>query len=261
MTRALFLGAGASPGVPSLSCGWGACNPDNPKNIRRRTSTLYEVGGVRILVDTSPDLRAQFLDNGIREIDGVCYTHAHSDHLFGIDELREINRITCKPLDIYATKITMNEIKKRFSYLILDKKQDDFYMSRPGLLPHIVKPNHEFYIKGIKIMPLKLLGHNMPTFGYIINDEIVHIADFKLLANSAVEQIEKIRPKLMVMPLTVIEEHCHHIGLQEALAYIRKFGAERFVLNHMASECDYDYVNAHTPENVQPAYDNLVVEW
>lgn len=261
MTKALFLGAGASPGVPSLSCGFGACNPKNPKNVRRRTSTLYEVNGVRILVDTSPDLRAQFLDNDIKEIDGVCYTHAHSDHLFGIDELREINRITCRPLDIYAVQITMREIKKRFPYLILDKKQENFYLSRPGLLPHVVKPNNEFYLKGIKIMPLKLLGHNMPTFGYIINDEIVHIADFKLLANSAVEQINKIKPKLMVMPLTVIEEHSHHIGLDEALAYIGQFKAERFVLNHMASECDYDYVNEHTPENVQPAYDNLVVEW
>lgn len=261
MTKALFLGAGASPGVPSLSCGWGACNPENPKNMRRRTSTLYEVNGVRILIDTSPDLRAQLLDNGIKTVDAVCYTHAHSDHLFGIDELREINRITCRPLDIYAADVTMKEIGKRFSYLLLDKASDDFYMSRPGLLPHIVKPNHAFYVKGVKLMPLKLLGHNMPTFGYIINDEIVHIADFKYLANSAVKQINKIKPRLMVMPLTVIERHRHHIGLEEALAYIEQFDAENFVLNHMASECDYDYVNAHTPENVQPAYDNLKMEW
>lgn len=261
MTKALFLGAGASPGVPSLSNGWGACNPQNIKNCRRRTSTLYEINGVKILIDTSPDLRMQLLDNHIVDLDAICYTHAHSDHLYGIDELREINRITCKPLDVFATDVTMKEIKRRFSYLLLDKEQEDFYLSRPGLMPHIIKPNHEFYVKGIKIMPLKLLGHNMPSFGYILNDEIVHIADFKRLANSAVEQIAKIKPKLMVLPLTIIEQHKYHIGLQEALEYIAEFKPEKAVLNHMASECDYDYVNMHTPENVQPAYDNLKVEW
>ncbi len=261
MTSALFLGAGASPGVPSLSNGWGACNPDNPKNIRRRTSTLYEINGVKILIDTSPDLRMQLLDNRITALDGICYTHAHSDHLYGIDELREINRITCRPLDVYATPVTMREIRRRFSYLLLDKKTDEFYLSRPGLLPHVIRPNHAFDIKGVKIMPLKLLGHNMPSFGYILNDEIVHVADFKYLAGSAEERIAAVKPKLMVLPLTIVNKHRYHIGLEEALGYIEKFNPERVVLNHMASECDYDFVEAHTPENVHPAYDNLKLEW
>lgn len=261
MTSALFLGVGASPGVPSLSNGWGACDPNNPKNIRRRTSTLYEVNGVRILIDTSPDLRMQLLDNHITWLDGICYTHAHSDHLYGIDELREINRITCRPLDIFATEVTMKEIKKRFTYLLLDGNSEDFYLSRPGLMPHIIKPNHEFEIKNIKIMPLKLLGHNMPTFGYIINNEIVHIADFKQLSNSAMEKILQIRPKLLVLPLTIIDQHRYHIGLREALEYIAKIKPERVVLNHMASECDYDFVMKNTPDNTEPAYDNLKIEW
>ena len=258
---ALFLGAGASPGVPSLSCGWGACNPNNPKNLRRRTSTLYEINGVKILIDTSPDLRIQLIDNHITYLDGICYTHAHSDHLYGIDELREINRITCKPLDIFAPEVVMKEIKKRFAYLLLDKKTDDFYFSKPGLLPHIIKPNHSFYIKDVKIMPLKLLGHNMQSFGYILNDEVVHIADFKTFSNSAVKQIAEIKPKLLVLPLTIIEHHRYHIGLREALDYIREINPKVAVLNHMASECDYDFVNENTPKNVYPAYDNMKVEW
>ena len=261
MTSALFLGAGASPGVPSLSNGWGACNPDNPKNIRRRTSTLYEINGVKILIDTSPDLRMQLLDNRITALDGICYTHAHSDHLYGIDELRDIHRSTSRPLDVSATPVTMREIRRRFSYLLLDKKTDEFYLSRPGLLPHVIRPNHAFDIKGVKIMPLKLLGHNMPSFGYILNDEIVHVADFKYLAGSAEERIAAVKPKLMVLPLTIVNKHRYHIGLEEALGYIEKFNPERVVLNHMASECDYDFVEAHTPENVHPAYDNLKLEW
>ena len=132
MTEVIFLGAGASPGVPSISCGFGACNPNNPKNIRRRTSTLYKINGVDILIDTSPDLRAQMLDNKIYNIDAVLYTHAHFDHISGIDELREINRRTCRPLDIYAPAVVMKEIKRRYGYMIIKNDVPDFYLSRGG---------------------------------------------------------------------------------------------------------------------------------
>ncbi len=261
MSKVIFLGAGASPGVPSISCGWGDCNPDNPKNRRRRTSTFYKIEGVNILVDTSPDLRAQLLDNNIFDIDGVCYTHAHFDHICGIDELREINRRTHKPLDVYAPKEVMSEIKLRYGYMVVKDNKSDFYLSRGGLVPCVVKPNHEFYLKNIKIIPLKLLGHNASSFGYIINDEIVHLSDFKTLSNSAMERIMAIRPKLLVMPLTVVDTHKHHVGLNEAMSYVEKINPEKVVFNHMASECDYDYVNEHTPDYVEPAYDNLVLEW
>jgi phosphoribosyl 1,2-cyclic phosphate phosphodiesterase len=260
MSKALFLGAGASPGVPSLSYGWGDCNPNNPKNRRRRTSTLYTIKGVNILIDTSPDLREQLLDNNIRQIDALCYTHAHADHLHGIDELREINRISQKPLDVYAPKETMSVIRQRFKYQFVSLKNKLFYLTKPGLVAHNVKPNRPFYIQGIKLVPLKLLGHSMPSFGYIINDEIVHIADLKYMSSSAVKQIMAIRPKLLVLPLTILEKHRYHIGLEEALAYIEKLQPEKVVLNHMACECDYDYVMAHTPDNTVPAYDNLEVE-
>ena len=261
MTKVVFLGAGASPGVPSVSQGWGACNPDNPKNRRRRTSTWYEVNGVKIMVDTSPDLRCQLLDNNIKDIDGVCYTHAHFDHICGIDELREINRIICRPINIYAPKATMNEIKRRYGYMVIKNSVAEFYLSRGGLVVNEVKTNKEFFIKDVKIIPLKLLGHNIPSYGYIINDEIVHLSDFKMLANSAIKQIAKIRPKLLVMPLTIPTTHKHHVGLAEALEYVEMIKPEKVVFNHMASECDYDYVNENTPENVEPAYDNLVLEW
>ena len=261
MSKVIFLGAGASPGVPSISCGWGDCDPNNPKNRRRRTSTLYEVNGVNILIDTSPDLRVQLLDNQAFDIDGVCYTHAHFDHICGIDELREINRRTREPLDIYAPKAVMDEIKRRYGYMVVKNNKADFYLSRGGLISHTVKPNHEFYIKDVKMVPLKLLGHNTLSYGYVINDEIVHLSDFKTLASSAVERIVAIKPKLLVMPLTVVDTHKHHVGLKEAMDYVDKLNPQKVVFNHMASECDYDYVNEHTPDYVEPAYDNLVLEW
>jgi phosphoribosyl 1,2-cyclic phosphate phosphodiesterase len=261
MTKVIFLGAGAAPGVPSISCGWGNCNPDNPKNIRTRTSTYYEINGVNILVDTSPDLRQQMLDNDICAVDCVLYTHSHFDHISGIDELREFNRRTCKPMPVFASRYTMAEIKRKYDYMIIKDNEPNFYYSRGGLVPQKVKANNEFYFGGIKIMPLKLLGHNVPSYGYIINDEIVHLGDFKVLSNSAIKQINKIKPKLMVVPLTVPTIHKHHVGLEEALNYVKMFDVERVVFNHMASECDYDCINESTPDYVTPAYDGMKLEW
>lgn len=263
MTKVVFLGAGAAPGVPSVSCGWGNCDPNNPKNIRRRTSTYYDINGVKILVDTSPDLRQQMLDNEIVAVDAVLYTHSHFDHVSGIDELREINRRTCQPIPVFASAETMKEIKRKYGYMIIKNNEPKFYLSKGGLVPKKIKANHEFYFNNIKIMPLKLLGHNAPSYGYIINDEIVHLGDFKVLSNSAIERIKELEKKikLMVVPLTVPTTHKHHIGLDEAMNYIKMFDTKRVVFNHMASECDYDYINENTPDYAMPAYDGMKLEW
>lgn len=265
MTRALFLGAGASPGVPSLSCGFGCCNPDNPKNIRSRASTIYELNGIRLLVDASPDLRLQFLRNDIKYLDGILITHPHFDHIGGIDELREINRINHKPINIYAPNYVIRDLKKRYAYMVINNAKEEHnkysYENKGGIVLNVIKPNHEFYIKDLKIEALKLLGHNVPSCGYIINNEIVHLGDFKEMSLSAEKRIFSINPKLMVFPLTIIAEHRYHLGLEKVLYYVDKFKPERVVLNHMASECDYDYVNEHTPSNVEPAFDNLELKW
>ena len=93
MSKVIILGSGAAPGVPSLSCGWGDCNPNDSRNIRTRTDTYVEINDTKILIDTSPDIRQHLLDNNIKHLDAVLYTHAHADHLHGIDDLREITRI------------------------------------------------------------------------------------------------------------------------------------------------------------------------
>ena len=106
--KVTILGSGSASGVPSVSGGWGKCDPANPKNRRRRASILVEEGATSILVDTSPDLRDQMLGAGIRRLDAVLlYTHAHADHTHGIDEIREISRISQGPLAAYATADTL----------------------------------------------------------------------------------------------------------------------------------------------------------
>lgn len=259
--KVIILGAGAAPGVPSLCMGWGNCNPENPRNRRIRTSTYVEINGVKFLIDTCPNLREQLVDNQIKALDAVLYSHAHADHLHGIDDLREINRISCDSLNIYAGAVTLKRIKHCFAYLIAKPNQVKNVVRMPSLVPNLIKANHPFYVKGVKVMPIKLLQHCPECLGYVFNDgEYVHIADFKMIAESAFERIT-VKPKLMVMPLTTPYGQIQHAGLDEVLGYIDRIKARHVVLNHMASECDYDEIMQMTPENVEPAYDGMTIEF
>lgn len=257
----IILGAGASMGVPSLRSGWNRCNPENLKNNRMRTTTYVEYRGVKLLIDTSPDLRTQLINQNIRNIDGVLYTHDHADHLHGIDDLREINRINLQSLNFYAGAVTLKHIKQRFPYLIASAKSSNNIILRPSLVPNLVKANKPFYIKGIKITPIKMKNHCPECFGYAFDDgEFVHIADFKALPPSAYKMILK-RPKLLIIPLTTPEGAVQHAGLEEIMTVIERLKPQKTIINHMSNHCDYDEIDSLTPDNVRPAYDNMIIEF
>ncbi|MBQ8870143.1 MAG: MBL fold metallo-hydrolase [Alphaproteobacteria bacterium] len=261
--KLIILGSGAAPGVPSLASGWGSCNPKNPKNRRRRTGTYVEIAGVKFLIDTSADIHWQLMDNDIRYVDAVLYTHAHADHLHGIDDLRDLNRISKMPLDLYANIDTIQDIKTRFSYLVCDKEHPNNPLFKPSLILNPVEHGNPFYIKGVKIVPIDLFGHPVHSNGYIFNDELVYIADCLQIGDESLRLI-KTNPKLMVMPLTILEtkwEKPYHMGLEKMLEYVNVVKPCKCILNHMATECDYDNVNNLTPENVFPAYDNMVIKF
>ena len=248
-------------GVPALGNGWNVCNPNNPKNIRLRSATYLEYNNIKLLIDTGPDMRTQLLDNNIRYIDGILYTHSHADHLHGIDDLRELNRISMHSINFYAGRETIKSIKSRFDYLIASPRHTNNVMQRPSLIPNQVKANHPFYIGDLKITPIKLKNHCPETLGYVFDDgEYVHIADFKTLAMSAYQQIIK-RPKLLTIPLTTINGERQHASLSEVMNTIERINPERVLINHMTNECDYDHVNSVTPDYVEPAYDNLSIEF
>jgi phosphoribosyl 1,2-cyclic phosphate phosphodiesterase len=118
LIRLTILGSGGSSGTPAVDWGWGRCDPDNIKNRRTRPSILVENGTTRILVDSTPDLREQLLAARVRRVDAVVYTHAHADHLHGIDDLRAINRTLNAPLDAYADAKTLEVIRTRFGYVL-----------------------------------------------------------------------------------------------------------------------------------------------
>ena len=262
MNKLIILGSGAAPGVPAIANGWGACDPNNPKNIRRRTGTYIEIDGVKLLIDTSPDLRAQLLDNeNIRFLDGVLYTHSHADHLHGIDDLRDLNRLLLKPMEVYANQETANEIKARFPYLVADRNKMNNPIFKPSIILNIIEEGTEFFIKGLSIVPIELKDHPVHSTGYIINNgDIVYIADCKTISAEGLKLIPK-NPRFLILPLTTIAPQPSHMGLEQVLKYVDTIKPQTTIINHMAVECDYDNINRLTPENVLPAYDNMVLEF
>ena len=259
MSKVIILGAGAAPGVPSINSGWGACNPNNPKNYRTRTSTFIEMNDTTILIDTDPDINRQLIHHHINRFDALLYTHAHADHIHGIDDMRGINRVTHKNLDFYCGVKTAKYIKHNFSYLLSKPDVVHDVVRMPSMVPNIIKANHAFKIKNLDIMPIKILGHCPESMGYIFgNSEIVYISDFKEIAESGFKHITT-RPKLLVLPLTTPFGQVTHAGLDDVLKVIERINPEHAVINHMASECDYDWVNQHTPPHVEAAFDGMEI--
>ena len=254
-----ILGSGAAPGVPSIAGGWGACDPANEKNRRSRTTSCLEYGNTRILIDTSPDLRLQLLNGGIRRLDGIVYTLAHADHLHGIDELREINRAEQKSLDFFAADETVREVEERFPYLLATRGHANNVSSRPSLIANRIEHYRPFMINELKVTPIRLLGHNMPTTGYVFNDgEVVYIADYREIEEEAFSHIRQ-PVKLMVVPLTTVEGGRYHAGFAEIMRDVERIKPERAVINHMAIECDYERIRRMTPEKVEPAFDGMTL--
>lgn len=261
MSKVLILGAGAAPGVPSLANGFGECDPKNEKNIRLRSGTYMEIGRVKFLIDTSPDLRMQLILGNIRALDAVFYTHTHADHLHGIDDLREINRITGQAIELFASPDNLAIIRTRFPYLIAEKKEDVEPVYRAALHPNTFNYEESFYFKDLKVTPIKLQGHNVECSGYIFNDgEVVHISDFRDIPESAFQFIKR-KPEVLIMPLTTPEGTRFHAGLATLLEYAERLQAKKTIITHMAVECDYETVRKACPKDVEPAYDGMEISW
>ena len=255
VSEVILLGTGAAPGVPALAFGFGDCDPNNPKNFRMRTSTYLDINGVHILIDTSPDLRMQLINNNIRSLDAVLYTHVHADHLHGIDDLREINRISRNSVELFASAFTLSVIRERFSYLLVNDHEKFNPIYCAALHPNTFEFDKSFDIKGVKITPIELYGHPVETTGYIFNDgEVVYIADFLSINEDSLKHI-KYRPEVLVMPLTTPDGAHYHANLDQLMHYVRLINPKRFVTNHMGVECDYEALSARLHE-LQPNTDS-----
>jgi phosphoribosyl 1,2-cyclic phosphate phosphodiesterase len=252
--KVTILGCGASWGVPAIGPDWGRCDPTDPRNRRRRCSLLVESRGSVLLIDTSPDLREQLIDARVRQIDAVLLTHAHADHLHGIDDLRMINLLMKKPIPIYAYARTMAQIEQRFGY-VLKPALPDKLLARPTLQPHeIAGP---FSVAGMPVVPFvqdhgfsTTLGFRIGPLGY--STDVTELDDNAFAVLAGVE--------LWIVDCLRRRPHPTHSHLAKSLAWIERVRPRRAALTHMDQSFDYRELSAELPQGVEPGYDGLVLE-
>ncbi len=249
-----ILGCGSSAGVPSIGNEWGRCNPLNPKNRRLRPSILIEDQTTFILVDTSPDMRQQLLDARVRRLDAVLYTHAHADHLHGIDDLRSINKILKRALPIYGDRTTLDTIAESFSYVFKTLPQDHgFY--RPQLLPNEIKGS--FQINHLTVVPIEQSHGHTDSLGFRINNfaYCTDVVEFKPESFELLRGIDT-----WVVDCFTDEPHNTHSHIEKTLNWSRQLGVKRAILTHLSNRLDYDKLKSVLPPYAEPAYDGLVIE-
>ena len=252
--KVTILGCGAAGGVPAIGSGWGRCDPANPKNRRRRPSILIEEAGKTILVDTSPDLREQLLSADISHLDAVLFTHAHADHLHGIDDLREVNRAMKAPIPVYGTEATLAEINVRFDYVFrpLDMVKDSIY--KPWLIPQPVAGS--FRAAGIEALAFDQDHGYSRTTGYRIGD-MAYSTDVMDLPESSMAQLEGL--DLWIVGCLLDIPHVTHAHVGKALDWRERLKPKHLVITHMSGRLDYETLRRDLPEGVEPGYDGMVL--
>lgn len=252
--KVTILGCGSSGGVPLIGGSWGKCDPKEPKNRRRRVSILVEDGVTRILVDTSPDLREQLLDAGVSWIDAVLITHAHADHLHGIDDLRGLNRTMRRAIPIHANRATMEEIERRFDYVLRPVSEGQGYY-KPVLIPNLI--DGPFEIGGISVVPIDQDHGFTRSLGFRFGD-LAYSTDVVELDEAAFAALAGI--KLWIVDCVRAEKHLTHSHLAKTLSWIDRIRPERAILTHMDTGFDYATLKRELPPGVEPGYDGLVAE-
>lgn len=248
-----MLGVGGSTGVPTALGFWGQCDPDNPKNIRTRASIYLEIDGIKILVDTSPDLRRQMLRHGINDFDAVFFTHDHADHTHGIDELKLIFLKHDKQrIPIYSSESTLKSLKKRFFYLFTQPENSPYKsILEPYVIDREFKVNHLDFISFPQIH-----GQNMISTGFRYKD-FAYSTDFSDLTPEAIDQLQGL--DTWIVDCLSLYTPPTHLNLEQSLKWIEILKPKRAILTHMGPTLDYQTLRDMIPDHVEPGYDGLTI--
>lgn len=248
-----FLGTGTSQGVPVIGCPCAICNSQDPRDIRLRSSALITVGSKNILIDAGPDLRQQLLNNKITQVDAILMTHEHKDHTGGLDDVRPLNFMTQKVMQIYGLQRVLNVIRKDYDYAFKKNK----YPGSPEFQLNIIK-DEEFTIDDLLIEPISIRHLTLPILGYKINN-MAYITDASFIAPSEISKLKDI--DLLVINALRHKEHYSHFNLTQALQVINEINPKRAYLTHISHEMgQYIDIAPTLPDHIFMAYDGLEVE-
>jgi phosphoribosyl 1,2-cyclic phosphate phosphodiesterase len=260
--RFTILGCGSSPGTPRITGDWGACDPTNPKNRRTRAAALAERigpnGTTRVVIDTGPDFREQMLAARVKRLDAALYTHAHADHIHGIDDLRGYVLEQKRRMDVYADAPTMERIRLGFGYCFETPAGSQY---PPILNANVFTHDAPVVIEGkggpLAFEPLPQIHGDGVSLGFRIGG-LAYCPDVSGFPPATAHRLRGL--DVLIVDALQYRSHPSHLSLKEALDWIARLKPKRGVLTHMHIPLDYETVRKEVPEGVEPAHDGLVID-
>jgi phosphoribosyl 1,2-cyclic phosphate phosphodiesterase len=257
-----ILGCGSSMGVPRVALGWGSCDPNEPKNRRRRCALLVERSGAkgrtRVLVDCTPDLREQLLAAEVDWLDGVFITHEHADHTHGIDDLRPLFVHKRRRVDVYLDEATSRAMHARFGYCFMTPPGSEY---PPILGEHRLLPGQRVSVDGqggaIEAIPVLQAHGDIPSLGFRFGN-VAYSADIKSMPADSLAAMAGL--DVWIVDALRRPPHPSHFNLDEALDWIARLKPKRAILTNLHSDMDYATLRASLPAGVEPGYDGMTFE-
>lgn len=252
MMKLTFLGTGTSCGVPTIGCQCRTCTSSDPHDKRLRCSVLLETEQTRLLIDCGPDFRQQIMPHPFRRIDGILITHAHYDHMGGMDDIRPYCQFG--EINVYADPIAREGMLQMLPYCFAEHR----YPGVPAIQLHEILPHFPFTIGDMEIVPFQVMHHDLPILGYRIGS-LAYITDMKTIAEEEIPYI--LGYDTLVVNALREKPHHSHQTLSEAVRFAQRIGARQTWLIHSSHDIGrHAEVNASLPANIQLAYDGQVVE-
>lgn len=261
LMRVVLLGTGGSAGVPQIGGAdgagdWGACDPTEPRNRRSRSAIAVTGPDGTLLVDTGPDLRTQLLACKIRQIDAILYTHAHADHILGLDDVRILNRIAGRPLPAYANAATLAQLTSRFPYAFLPWDKPNFF--RPVMETTEITAGETINVLGMQINLLDQDHGFSRTIGLRIGD-FAYCTDVVRFDPAIFERLRGL--DTWVVDCFQRRPHHTHAALAEVLEWVRDLRPRRTILTHMGTDMDWANLVKVLPADVEPGVDGMVLDF
>lgn len=252
--KVTFLGTGTSQGVPLIGCKCFVCQSDDLADKRLRTSVLIQHKNKNIVIDSGPDFRQQMLRCGIDKLDGLILTHAHKDHIAGLDDIRAFNFIQKQAINVYCTIQVETQIRKEFAYIFAKNK----YPGIPEINIINITNNNSFFIDEVEVTPVEVLHLKLPVLGFKINS-FVYITDANYIAPIEMEKI--IGCKVLVLNALRIQQHISHFTLAEAIDVVHEVKPQQAYFTHISHQMGlHNQVCSSLPQGISLAYDGLTIQ-
>lgn len=251
--RIYFLGTGTSQGIPIIGSDHPVCKSTDSKDVRLRVSVLIRWETYSYVIDCGPDFRQQMLASNCKKVDGILFTHEHSDHTAGIDDIRPFN-FKQGEIPVYAHQRVIDNLKKRFDYVFETVNK---YPGAPSVKTIEIVNNEPFAIGNKMAIPINVMHGNLPVFGFRI-DDFAYLTDVKTVEAVEIEKLKGV--KVLVVNALREEHHFSHFNLEEALDFIALIQPEKAYLTHISHLLGFhEEVQKKLPKNVYLAFDNLEI--